>query len=192
MVRKFALTSSTVTSKQTSLRVGRLLKAHGLKGAIKLELYTDSPNERFVPGAVFYLQVPESSAWFGKTVTIKELRWYNSHPVLFLEGIEDRTQAETLIKAILLVDQDLAETPTEPDAWYDQQLVGLKVYREGSEIGSVSRVEHLPAQDLLVVEYQGQEVMVPFVKQIVPEVDIKAGRVMITPPLGLFEEIEED
>ena len=192
MARKFALTSSTVTSKQTSLRVGRLLKAHGLKGAIKLELYTDSPNERFVPGAVFSLQVPESSPWFGKTVTIKELRWYNSHPVLFLEGIEDRTQAETLIKAILLVDQDLAETPTEPDAWYDQQLVGLKVYREGSEIGSVSRVEHLPAQDLLVVDYQGQEVMVPFVKQIVPEVDIKAGRVMITPPLGLFEEIEED
>ena len=192
MARKFALTSSTVTSKQTSLRVGRLLKAHGLKGAIKLELYTDSPNERFVPGAVFSLQVPESSPWFGKTVTIKELRWYNSHPVLFLEGIEDRTQAETLIKAILLVDQDLAETPTEPDAWYDQQLVGLKVYREGSEIGSVSRVEHLPAQDLLVVDYQGQEVMVPFVKQIVPEVDITAGRVMITPPLGLFEEIEED
>jgi len=78
-----------VTSNSTSLRVGRLLKAHGLKGAIKLELYTDSPNERFVPGATFSLQVPEESPWFGKTVTVKELRWYNNQPVLFLEGIEE-------------------------------------------------------------------------------------------------------
>jgi len=168
-----------------------LLKAHGLKGAIKLELYTDSPNERFVPGATFLLQVPEDSAWFGKSVTVKELRWYNSQPVLFLEGIENRTAAETLIKAILLVQQDLNETPTEPDAWYDQQLVGLKVFRDDKPIGTVARVEHLPAQDLLVVEYNGQEVMVPFVKQLVPEVDVASGKVTITPPLGLFEELEE-
>ncbi len=145
-----------------------------------------------MPGAVFSLQVPESSAWFGKTVTVKELRWYNSQPVLFLEGVDDRTQAETLIKAILLVQQDLDLAPTEPDAWYDQQLVGLKVYRDGKDIGTVARVEHLPAQDLLVISYQDTEVMVPFVKQLVPEVNIAENRVVITPPLGLFEEIEED
>ncbi|MBU6144085.1 MAG: ribosome maturation factor RimM [Acidobacteria bacterium] len=179
-------------SNQTSLRVGRLLKAHGLKGAIKLELYTDSPNERFVPGAVFSLQVPQGSPWFGKTVSVKELRWYNNQPVIFLDGIEDRTQAETLVKAILIVQQDLDQTPTEPDAWYDQQLVGLKVFRDGKQIGTVARVEHLPAQDLLVVDYNQTEVMVPFVKQLVPEVDISQGKVTITPPLGLFEEIGED
>lgn len=145
-----------------------------------------------MPGAVFSLQVPESSAWFGKTVTVKELRWYNSQPVLFLEGVDDRTQAETLIKAILLVQQDLDLAPTEPDAWYDQQLVGLKVYRDGKDIGTVARVEHLPAQDLLVISYQDTEVMVPFVKQLVPEVNIAENQVVITPPLGLFEEIEED
>jgi 16S rRNA processing protein RimM len=181
-----------VTSKSTSLRVGRLLKAHGLKGAIKLELYTDSPNERFTPGATFSLQVPEESPWFGKTVTVKELRWYNNQPVLFIEGIEDRTQAETLIKAIMLVQQDLNETPTEPDAWYDQQLVGLKVFRDNQEIGSVARVEHMPAQDLLVINYRDSEVMVPFVKQIVPEVDIANGKLTVTPPMGLFEEVTEE
>lgn len=181
-----------MTSSKTSLRVGRLLKAHGLKGAIKLELYTDSPKERFVPGAVLTLQVPNESPWFGKTVTVKEVRWYNNQPVIFLEGIEDRTQAETLIKAILLVDQDLNETPTEPDAWYDQQLVGLKVYRDGNEIGSVSVVEHMPAQDLLIIKtLDDKEVMLPFVKQMVPEVDIAGGKITITPPMGLFEEIEE-
>lgn len=181
----------TPISNQTQLRVGRLLKAHGLKGAIKLELYTDSPNERFVPGAVLELQVPEDSPWFGKTVTVSELRWYNQSPVIFLEGIDDRDKSESLIRAILLVDADTTVLPTESDAWYDHQLVGLKVFREEREVGEVIRVDHLPSQDMLIVRSGDTEILVPFVKEIVPEVDIKAGRVLVTPPLGLFEEIEE-
>ena len=96
--------------------MGRLLKAHGLKGAIKLELYTDTPNERFVPGATFHLQVPETSPWHGKSITVKEMRMYNAQPVLFLEGVETREAAETLIKAILLVDQNLEELPRKSAA----------------------------------------------------------------------------
>jgi len=170
--------------------VGRLLKAHGLKGAIKLELYTDSPKERFVPGAVLKLQVPEISPWFGKTVTVKELRWYNQSPVIFLEGIEDRDASETLIRAILLIDADAEVLPTEEDAWYDHQLVGLKVLREGVEVGSIARVDHMPAQDLLAVKTANGEVLVPFVKAIVTSVDVTAGTVTVNPPMGLFEEIE--
>ena len=173
------------------MRVGRLVKAHGLKGAIKLELYTDSPNERFFPGAVLELQVPETSPWFGKSIKVKELRWYNQAPVIFLDGVEDRTAAETLIKAILLADIDTTKLPEEPDAWYDHQLVGLKVVRDGVEIGSVIRVDHMPAQDLLAIESNGQEFLLPFVKAFVPEVDTVAGKLTVTPPLGIFEEIEE-
>ncbi len=169
-----------------------MVKAHGLKGAIKLELYTDSPNERFHAGAVLHLQVPETSPWFEKTITVKELRWYNQSPVIFLEGIDDRDAAETLIKAILLVDTDVTELPTEPDAWYDHQLVGLSVVRDGVEIGKVARVEHMPAQDLLAIEYKDGEALLPFVKAFVPEVDVVAGRVTITPPLGIFEELSEE
>jgi len=175
----------------TKLRVGRLLKAHGLKGAIKLELYTDSPDERFQPGTVLELQVPEDSPWFGKTVEVTELRWYNSMPVVFLDGITDRNQAETLIRAILLVETDLAASPPEPEAWYDHQLVGLKVHREGSEIGEIARVDHFPAQDLLAIKTPSGEVLLPFVKAFVPEVDVDAGKVTITPPGGLFEELAE-
>jgi 16S rRNA processing protein RimM len=178
-------------SKSTKLRVGRFLKAHGLKGAIKLELYTDSPNERFVPGAVLELQVPEESPWFGKTVTVTELKWFNSSPVLFLKDVSDRTQAESLIKAILLVDQALDASPAEPDAWYDHQLSGLKVLRDGVEIGTVVRVDHMPAQDLLVIKTEEVEVLLPFVKAFVPKVDVSAGVIEITPPGGLFEQIEE-
>jgi 16S rRNA processing protein RimM len=183
---------TSVNAGRMQLRVGRLLKAHGLKGAIKLELYTDEPERRFVPGAVFTLQVPTSSPWHGKTVEITELRWYNTHPVGFFKDVSDRTTAESLVKAILWIDHDTSELPEEEDAWYDHQLVGLDVVRDGERIGSVVRLEHLPAQDLLVVRQGEREVLVPFVKEIVPAVDIAARTVTVTPPAGLFEEIVDD
>ena len=138
------------------------------------------------------LQVPEESPWFGKTVTVAELRWYNQSPVLFLEGIADREQAEGLVRAILLVDQPLDATPAEPDAWYDHQLVGLKVRRDGAEIGTVTRVDHLPAQDLLAIELASGEVLLPFVKAFVPEVNPSADYLIVTPPGGLFEPPPEE
>jgi 16S rRNA processing protein RimM len=169
-----------------------LVKAHGLKGALKLELYTDDPARRFTPGATFTLQVPTSSPWHGKTIELIELRWYNTHPVAFFKDVPDRTVAETLVRAILWVDQDLAEEPTEDDAWYDHQLVGLAVVRDGVTVGKVARVDHFPAQDLLSVQTEDGEVLVPFVKAIVPSVDIKAGTLTVTPPAGLFEQLPDD
>lgn len=179
-------------SGKTQLRVGRLVKAHGLKGALKLELYTDDPEGRFTPGATFTLQVPESSPWHGKPLTVREFKWMNSHPVAFFEGVEDRSQAEALVRAILWIDQDADAAPAEEDAWYDHQLVGLDVVRDGERVGSVVRVDHLPAQDLLIVRTADErEVLVPFVTAIVPEVDIAAGRVVVTPPPGLFEDLPD-
>ncbi|GEB47196.1 MULTISPECIES: ribosome maturation factor RimM [Microbacterium] len=176
---------------KTQLRVGRLVKAHGLKGAFKLELYTDDPDGRFTPGSTFTLQVPESSPWHGRELKVREFRWMNSHPVAFFEGVDDRNAAEELVKAILWIDQDSEAAPAEDDAWYDHQLVGLDVVRDGAVIGRVARVDHFPAQDLLIVRMAGEdrEVLVPFVGAIVPEVDIDGGRVVVTPPAGLFEEL---
>ncbi len=174
------------------MRVGRLTKAHGLKGALKIELYTDEPDKRFVPGATFSLQVPEESPWHGKPLTLTELRWYNGTAVGFFVDVEDRSQAETLARAILWIDVDTELSPDEPDAWYDHQLVGLTVVRDGKPVGTVSRVDHFPAQDLLVVATDNGEVMVPFVAAIVPAVDIAAKTVTVTPPGGLFEELDDD
>jgi len=175
-----------VAAEKNQLRVGRLLKAHGLKGALKLELYTDNPERRFVPGAEFTLQVPEASSWHGKTVTIREYRVMNGNSVVFLDGVDDRTAAESLVRAILWMDED---DEAEDDAWYAHQLVGLDVVRDDTVVGRVARVEHLPAQDLLIVKTDTGDVMVPFVEAIVPSVDIAAGRIVVTPPPGLFEEL---
>ena len=176
----------------TQLRVGRLTKAHGLKGAIKVELYTDAPERRFVPGAQFSLQVPTSSPWHGKKLELTELKFYNAQPVAFFKDISDRTAAESLIKAILWIDQDLDEPSDEEDAWFDHQLVGLSVIRDGVAIGEITQIDHFPAQDLLTVRTSSADVLVPFVKAIVASVDIEAGTMTVTPPLGLFEDLPDD
>ncbi|MBP5802361.1 ribosome maturation factor RimM [Microbacterium maritypicum] len=174
---------------KNQLRVGRLVKAHGLKGGLKLELYTDNPEGRFVPGAGFTLQVPEASPWHGKEITVREYRVMNGNPVVFFDDVEDRDAADSLVRAILWIDQDIDEV--EDDAWFDHQLVGLDVVRDDTVVGRVVRVEHFPAQDLLIVKAGENEVMVPFVSAIVPTVDVQAGRVIVTPPPGLFEELPD-
>jgi 16S rRNA processing protein RimM len=179
-------------SSKSQLRVARLTKAHGLKGAIKLELYTDDPARRFTPGARFSLQVPTTSDWHGKTLELIELKWYNQQPVAFFADVPDRTTAETLVKAILWIDQDLAEKTDEEDAWFDHQLVGLRVLRDGSEVGTVSQIDHFPSQDLLTVATASGDVLVPFVKAIVTAVDVAGGTLTVDPPLGLFEELPDD
>lgn len=174
---------------KNQLRVGRLVKAHGLKGGLKLELYTDNPERRFVVGAEFTLQVPEASPWHGKTITVREYRVMNGSPVVFFDDVDDRSGAESLVRAILWIDQDNDEV--EDDAWFDHQLVGLDVVRDETVVGRVARVEHFPAQDLLIVRSGEREIMVPFVAAIVPTVDVAAGRVIVTPPPGLFEELAD-
>lgn len=175
------------------MRVGRFSKPHGLKGGLKLELYTDSPELRFVPGAEFFLQVPEASPWFGRTVTLRELRWFNGAPVGFFHEIPDRTAAEGIVRAILWIGEDVVAAGHEDNAWYSHELVGLKVVREEPdgtrvELGSVAEVQHFPAQDLLAVSTGEGTVLVPFVEEIVPSVDLEAGVVFVTPPVGLFDD----
>jgi 16S rRNA processing protein RimM len=187
-----AVSAKAAGTNRTQLRVGRLTKAHGLKGALKIELYTDDPDHRFVPGAVFSLQVPTGSPWHGKTIELIELKWYNSHAVGFFKDVADRTAAETLVKAILWVEQDVADLPEEEDAWYDHQLVGLSVLRDGVAVGIVSQIDHFPSQDLLTVRTPVGDILVPFVKAIVASVDVQAGTLVVTPPPGLFEQLPDE
>lgn len=174
-----------------SLRVGRLTKPHGLKGGLKVELYTDNPELRFESGSRFHLQVPQDSSWFERTIHVRELRWFNGAPVAFFDEIVDRITAESIVRAILWIDEESVAESVEDNAWYHHQLVGLEVRRDGRLLGTVEEVQHLPAQDLLVVATESGTVLVPFVEAIVPHVDLDTGVVTVTPPAGLFEELPE-
>jgi 16S rRNA processing protein RimM len=164
--------------------IGRIGKAHGIKGEVTVEVRTDDPEGRFAPAAVLATDRPELP-----TLVIERSRPHSGRMLVLFEGIPDRNAAELLRGTLLSVDADDDPEIDDPDEFYDHQLVGLAaVTVDGVAIGAVSDVVHLPASVLLVVTTpEGREVLVPFVAEIVPEVDLVGGRVVVDPPPGLIE-----
>jgi 16S rRNA processing protein RimM len=167
------------------LVVARVGRAHGVKGEVSVDVRTDEPEVRLAVGSVLTTD-PESRG----PLTISSGREHSGRLLLTFEGVRDRTAAEELRGTLLLVDVDPTALPPEDDTWYDHQLVGLRVVdTAGTAVGVVGQVLHLPAQDVLaVVRPDSTEVLVPFVTQIVPEVDPEAGVVVVDPPPGLLDE----
>lgn len=113
--------------------------------------------------------------------------------LLRFAGVRDRGGAEALRNTLLIADVDPEERPEEPDEYYDHQLIDLDVVTvDGTEIGRITEVSHLPSQDLFVVERpDGDEVLVPFVEEIVVEIDLDEQRAVIDPPPGLIDDRAE-
>ena len=168
--------------------VGRIGRPHGVRGEVTVEVRTDDPEQRFVPGAVFRTE-PASRG----PLTVTGVHWHSGTLLLRLEGpdgrpIEDRDAAEAVRNTELLVEvADLPELE-DPDSYYDHQLVGLAArLTDGVPLGEVTAVRH-EAQDLLVVRRaEGGEALIPFVAAIVPTVDLAGGFVVVDPPEGLLE-----
>ncbi|GHD11873.1 ribosome maturation factor RimM [Zhihengliuella salsuginis] len=164
------------------LQVARIGKPHGIRGEVTVQVMTDAPEERFVPGQVLDVE-PESAG----PLTVARARWNKEILLLGFEEVKDRNGAEALRGSQLFVETD-EEEPVDDDAWYAHELVGLAAVVEGQAIGTVSGLRRGDAQDLLEIELTGGgDVLVPFVEEIVPEVDLEAEQVILTPPAGLLE-----
>lgn len=170
----------------TELLVGRVAKAHGISGELAVDIHTDEPDERFAPGAVLTARLRDRSV---RPVTVSTVRAHSGRLLVRFEEVPDRTVAETMRGAQLLVDADELPPSDDPDAFYDHELEGLSVeLTDGTAVGTLVEVARAPAGELLVVKKQdGTEALVPFVRAIVPEVDVKGGRVVIDPPEGLLD-----
>jgi 16S rRNA processing protein RimM len=168
----------------TDLVIGRILRPHGVRGEVVVEIHTDSPDERFRVGVEIGTDPPAAGP-----LRISELRAHQGRLLVLFDGYADRDVSDRLRGVYLVVDRDSVPAPDDPDEFLDHQLVGLSVCTpEGETLGTVLRIEHVPANDLLVVARpDGREALVPFVRAIVPEVDIAGGRVVITPPGGLLD-----
>ncbi|MER5807717.1 ribosome maturation factor RimM [Streptomyces sp. NPDC002033] len=167
------------------LVVARIGRAHGIKGEVTVEVRTDEPELRLGPGAV--LETEPASAG---PLTIETGRVHSGRLLLRFAGVKDRTGAEALRNILLIAEVDPEELPAEPDEYYDHQLMDLDVVLEdGTEIGRITEISHLPSQDLFIVERpDGTEVMIPFVEEIVAEIDLEEQRCVITPPPGLIDD----
>jgi 16S rRNA processing protein RimM len=162
------------------LTIATIGRARGLQGEVGLDVRTDSPQARFVVGAVL-ATVPEAVG----PLTVARVRSLGDRWYLTFDEVTDRDGADALRGVELVVEEGASE---EEDAWYPYELAGLRAERpDGSALGEVIGLEHLPAQDALVVrEPDGTRTLVPFVRAIVPVVDVAGGRVVIDGPLGLF------
>ncbi len=167
------------------LVVARIGKAHGLRGEVTVQLHTDAPQQRFAPGVVLDTE-PASTG----PLTVRSVRDHNGITLLAFEQAPDRTGAQRLRGTRLLAEaRDGRQGQPDEDAWYEAELTGLAVLlTDGTEVGVVTGLEPRAVQDLLVLELtDGRRARVPLVAELVPEVDIAAGRVVIDPPAGLLD-----
>jgi 16S rRNA processing protein RimM len=166
------------------LVVGQIVRPHGVRGEVVVEVTTDEPASRYLPGVA----LPTDPATAGP-LTIESVRPHQGRLIVAFDGVFDRDGAEALRGVRLCVDSaDLAPLD-DPDEFHDFQLVGLLAVDEaGGALGEVVAVEHGPAADLLVLRRpDGAKALVPFVRAIVPTVDLAARRIVLTPPAGLLD-----
>lgn len=162
--------------------VGRIGRAHGIRGAVVVGVRTDEPELRFAKGSRF-----DTDPSGVGPLTVAATKVHARELLVRFEGIDDRDAAEELRGTWLLVDSAEIPPPDDPDEFNDTDLVGLAVRTlDGTCVGTVDDVLH-PAQDVLVVKaLDGRELMIPFVKAIVPDVDLKSGVIAVDPPEGLL------
>jgi 16S rRNA processing protein RimM len=173
--------------------VGRIGKPHGIRGEVTLDLRTDEPERRFAPGAVLRAEPPSGSSSGLRSLTVESARWHQSTLLAAFEEIPDRNAAEAARGVLLHATIPADVSPDDPDEFYDHQLIGLAAYDvSGAALGEVTGLVH-GAQDLLTVRTpDGRDALVPFVKALVPEVDLAGRRVVIADRPGLVTPLPED
>lgn len=172
--------------------VGRIGRPYGVRGYVAVSVRTDEPEQRFAVGSRLDTDPPASGP-----LTVAAARWHSGELVVRFQGIRDRDAAASLRGTWLSVDSGTLEPPEDPDEFRDHDLIGLAVRTaDGNPVGEVTDVLHY-GQDLLAIRPSPQasaaagnraaEILVPFVKAIVTEVDLAAGVLVIDPPPGLLD-----
>ncbi|WP_022909881.1 ribosome maturation factor RimM [Aestuariimicrobium kwangyangense] len=169
--------------------VGAIGRAHGIRGDVTIDVRTDEPERRFAEGSTLTATDREGRR---RPLTVEDVRWHSGRLLVTFAEVADRSAAEALRGAELSVQVPADEVPTDEGEYYDRQLVGLlALTTEGDEIGRVTHVVHLPEQDLLAIDADGTERLVPFVLDLVPTVDLTAGTLSVRPIPGLLDDQAE-
>ena len=185
------------------VQVARIGKPHGIRGEVTVQLFTDAPEERFAPGATLDIEDFDANSLVGAiapagVLTVAGSRWNKKILVVRFKEVANRNNAETMRDTRLTFDSATVGSDDE-DGYYEHDLIDLPVYL-AQEIGEdgylpeepiahVVGLQTMPTQDLLILENvaDGEEVMIPFVEELIPAIDIEEGYVVINPPAGLLE-----
>jgi 16S rRNA processing protein RimM len=165
-------TGSPVTDEPVFLAIGRLRSAHGIRGEITLEPWTDFP-ERIKKGSHLFLGDGHQE------VIVTAVRGKNKLLILSLQGYDVRESVNVLRNNVVYT--QTSNLPALPKGqYYHHQLVGLRaVDVNGSDIGTISEILKTSANDVLVIDDHGRELLVPMIKEVVLSVDLPAGLVKL-------------
>jgi 16S rRNA processing protein RimM len=161
----------------TEIEVGRIAGLFGIRGELKCDP-TTAGRIVFSPGAILQCQREETSS----PVRLSQVRAHKSRFIIRLEGVDDADAAGAYVGAVLFAPR--GAVALNEGEYLDEDLVGCAVHgADETPYGTVERVEHYPASDMLVVAGH----LVPMVRAIVCEIDLDRRRIIIDPPAGLFD-----
>jgi 16S rRNA processing protein RimM len=165
-------------TREPTIVVGKVTRAHGIRGEVAVEVRSDNP-ERFTDGATVF--TPE-----GRELTIERVHAHGQRTLVRFVGVADRTAAEALAGTLLEVPESWLPALGDGEYW-PFQLEGCRVVTQaGRELGIVSDVIPNPANDLWVaVDETGTETLVPALRDLIVEVDLATKRILVRDIPGL-------
>ncbi len=164
------------------LSIGRIVGAHGLRGAIKMRVWTHFP-ERIPTLTHVYLDDEPTPR------RLLRAQLQGDIALLQLEGIGTRNDAEALRGAIVRIDRSQA-APLAEDEYYQFEILGLHVVdEEGHSLGNVIEILETGANDVYVVQRpDGSELLLPAIRSVILEIDLERQRMVVRPPRYYEEE----
>ncbi|NKB21304.1 MAG: ribosome maturation factor RimM [Alphaproteobacteria bacterium] len=166
--------------------VGRIAGAHGVQGLIRVNSYTEEPMDVAAYG-------PVTDEDGERMFELEAKRMAKTQVLVRIKGVMDRNAAEALRGVRLYVPRDVLPPP-EDDEFYWEDLVGLAAETvDGTSLGKVLSVQEFGAGEMLEIgKRDSGTTLVPFTRDVVPQVDLQAGKLVIDPPPGLLEPVTKE
>lgn len=162
------------------ITVGQIIKPHGVRGEVAVEILTDFPG-RFALLEEVYLDEDNP-----RPVPLESVRFHKGRALLKLGGWDDRTAAETLRNEMILVPIDEA-MPLDPDQYYQEDLIGLEVWTTDDEyLGDVADILETGANDVFIVHGDRGEILLPAIEDVVQWIDLEENRMVVELMEGLI------
>ena len=162
------------------INIGRLVNFHGVQGEVKVLSDSDFTEERFAPGSEVEIK--------GGNYVIDSHRTHKNFHMLKFRGVTNLDQVEHLKGADLMQEDDAVEIELAENEFHYQEIIGLDVMIEGTleKIGQVTDIFETGANDVWVVKGRS-EYMIPYIEDVVKEVDLESSRILISPMEGMLE-----
>ncbi|MFZ7126139.1 MAG: ribosome maturation factor RimM [Desulfobacterales bacterium] len=163
------------------ITVGKVVGAHGIKGALRVHFYTESA-DFFALRRTIVIAAPTGGR---KTFEIEWAKPHSKGILLSLKGVSDRSAAEDMREALLQVDRsEFPELEEGSYYWYD--LIGMDVVdRSGMRIGRLESILQTGSNDVYVVRGKDGEILVPALASVVRKVEVANNRMQVDLPDGL-------